>query len=138
MVARKRSTAGIAAGVGSEPVLVGRIAFAAAETGIEEISSRGGVRGSASWAEPVSGGDGVRVSPVADAREVEDGEAGEAGPDRGGAADHVEADRALDGAAGNLVLQLLSGLGNIRQDDVGNGRRFGYPFVVGGGGGGGQ
>ncbi|KAG0465789.1 hypothetical protein HPP92_019953 [Vanilla planifolia] len=103
------------------------------EARVREILSRDRLRRLASWAAPIAGyggsrangrggigGGGWRASPLADAMEVEDGEAGRAGPDRSGAADHIVADHTFDSAASEFVLDFLDELGYGR----GIGRRI--------------
>lgn len=117
-VAVEGLAAGLAAGVGGEVEVVGGVAASAAEAGVGEVLGGGGLDGLAAGAAPgaaaaVGGGCGGEVGggggagPLADAMEVEDGETAGAGPDRGGAADHVVADHALDRAPRELILDLL-------------------------------
>lgn len=113
----ERLGAGLATGVGREVVVVWGFSPAAAEAGVGEVACGGGVHELAPRAAP-GGGGGVcsrgcvgrrswRAHPLADAREVEDGEAAVAGPDGRRPPHHVVADHALHRAAGELVLDLL-------------------------------
>lgn len=105
--------AGLAAGVRREEEIVGWLAAAPAEAGVGELARGDGVHGLAPGAAP----GGVRVGrvgggrrgarPLADAGEVEDGEAAAAGPHRRRPPHHVVADHALHRPPRQLVLDLL-------------------------------
>lgn len=118
-VSIQRLTARLATGVGREVKIIGRIMPPATETRVGELACRNGLRGLAARAAPVAGGGGGGIGrgrrgarPLADAVEVEDGEAAGAGPYRRRPPHHVVTDHTLHGAAGELVLYFVDELGD--------------------------
>jgi hypothetical protein len=129
----KRLGAGLAAGVGSEEVVVGGLSPAPTEAGVCQIAGRGVIHGLASRTAPGRrvgvrcrggvGGGCRGAHPLANAGEVEDGEAAVAGPDGRRPPNHVVADHALHRAAGELVLDLLH---QLRHRPIAPSRRRGH------------
>lgn len=122
IAAIQRLAAGFAAGVGGDVEVIGGIPVATAEAkvgkifrldGLNRLATRAAPRGSGGG----SGGRGVvtgggRASPLADAVQMEEGVAAGAGPDRRRSPNVIIADHALDGATGELILDLLDELGD--------------------------
>jgi len=127
----ERPGAGLTAGVGCQEMVVGGISPAPAEAGVGEVAGRSGVHGLTPRAAPGGGGGvcccrrcisrgGRGAHPLADAGEVEYGEAAGAGPDGRRAPHHVVAYHALHRAAGELVLDLLH---QLRHRPIASSRR---------------
>lgn len=115
--------AGFAAGVSGEVEVIGGIPPAAAEAKVGKIFRLDSLNRLATRATPGSssgGGAGSRgvitgsrrASPLADAVKMEKRVAARAGPDRRRSPDVIIANHALNGAAGELILDFLNELGN--------------------------
>ena len=108
--------AGLPARVWGEEEVARGIPASAAEAGVGDVASRDVLHGLAPGAAPGGGrvggvGDGGRgARPLANAGEVEDGEAAAAGPHGRRPPHHVVADHALHRPPGQLVLDLLNQL----------------------------
>lgn len=118
LASTERFPAWLAARMRRDEEIIGRIPPAAAETCIGEVFGCDVLHRLAPRTTPpaatgfrcrdsgvLCGGGGA--GPLADAVEVEDGEAAPARPDRGRSPYHVVANHALHGATGELVLDLL-------------------------------